>query len=125
MRTVIALSAWTALAFLAAGTSTAAEQQMKQLRVEGSRAIVETDKQTLTGINTKSVTLSYDVNVDDLDLKTAAGVTTAESRINAAAEAACKEISAKYPEAKPTDTDCVRSAVRRPLAKLHAAARAH
>ena len=119
MRSIIAVGALAALVLMTAGAAAAAEQQMRQLRVEGSRTIVEKDAPTLTGITTKSVSLSYQVNLDDLDLNTSTGVSAAESRINTAAEVACKELGAKYPEAKPTDAACILSAIRRPMAKLH------
>jgi len=100
----------------------AAEKTLENVRVETSRIVVaETGRDH--GVPSKSVTLSYEVSIEDLDITTPTGMAAAEKRIQNAATAACEEIGEKYPEATPDVPRCVMAAVRKPLNQLHAAAK--
>jgi len=112
-----------ALATAALGTFAVAQQKMQQIRVEASHNVVtEQTGRTYAGIPIKTMTLSYEVNLDDLDLSTAAGETEAEKRINNAAMAACKEVARVAPSSMPADAECATKAARGPVAQVRAAA---
>ena len=82
--------------------------------VTGSRALTETDAgRTTYGVPIKEVSLTYRVNVADLDAKTAAGRAEIEKRVATAAKAACDELHrlAMGNPTSPDETACVQQAV--------------
>jgi UrcA family protein len=103
----------------AAFASPASAQQVEGVNVEASRIVKErigTTSDNLAPIN--SVALSYKVSYTDLDLATAAGAKALEQRVNAAALAACKEITRLYPDANPGDTACAKKAATEAMVKV-------
>jgi UrcA family protein len=103
----------------AAFVSTATAQQVEGVNVEASRIVKErvgTTADNLTPIN--AIALSYKVSYTDLDLTTSAGAKALEGRVNAAALAACKEITRLYPDANPGDTACAKKAAAEAMVKV-------
>ena len=122
MRRILSAAGAATFAMAATGGAAAADQKIEQVRVEATRILTTDAGKSYTGFPVKNVSLSYEVNLDDVDLKTANGLATAESRINNAAAAACKEIGTKSPESTPANMECTQDAARGPLAKVRAAA---
>jgi UrcA family protein len=103
----------------AAFASQVIAQQVEGVNVEASRIVKErigTTSDNLAPIN--SVALSYKVSYADLDLATAAGAKALEQRVNAAALAACREITRLYPDANPGDTACAKKAATEAMVKV-------
>ena len=121
MRTMVMGAAIGAAAIIAFCTAAVADQKLQQVRVEATRIVTTDAGRSYAGVPVKNIALSYEVNLDDLDLSTSAGLATAEKRINTAAMAACKEIGSAHPESTPADAQCASAAARGPLAQLHKA----
>jgi UrcA family protein len=121
MRKIIAAGVAATLA-LAMGVVSAANQEPEQIKVEASR-VVKKDAGSNNGIPITSYSVSYEVSLDDLDLATTAGMAAADTRINNAAAQACKAVAQQLVglDAKD-DPDCVRSAAKPALSKVHKAA---
>ena len=97
-----------------AASSYAGPPETETVVVTGSRALTETDAgRTTYGVPIKEVSLTYRVNVADLDAKTAAGRAEIEKRVATAAKAACDELHrlAMGNPASPDETACVQQAV--------------
>ena len=71
------------------------------------------------GMATETVAHSIKVSVSDLDLKTPAGQSAAESRIRAAAKKSCDWLDAHYPVVDSA-SDCVRGAVDAAMTRARA-----
>jgi UrcA family protein len=99
----------------------AAGPRPEQIKVEASRIAVTQGGYTYSGVPIRKFSLSYEVNLDDLDLNSKAGVTAAEERVNNAAAAACKEISREYPSSQPANEKCTKTAAYEAMVKLHQA----
>ena len=97
-----------------AASSYASPPDSETVVVTGSRALTETDAgRTTYGVPIKEVSLTYRVNVGDLDPKTAAGRAEIEKRVATAAKAACDELH-RLAMGNPTSPDeavCVQQAV--------------
>ena len=74
---------------------------------------------TSTGIPIIDVSLSYGVNVADLDPATHRGALDLEKRVRDAAMDACKELGNRYPGATPSDAECAKAATDKAMAKVH------
>jgi UrcA family protein len=70
-----------------------------------------------TGLPILKVSLSYGVNITDLDLATQDGPMALEKRVKDAAKAACQELGQKYPISTPSDKDCARAAAEKAMVK--------
>jgi UrcA family protein len=70
-----------------------------------------------TGLPILKVSLSYGVNITDLDLATQDGPMVLERRVKDAAKAACQALGQKYPISTPSDKDCVKAAADKAMAK--------
>lgn len=100
---------------LAGGTATA--QSIDQVDVQGQRALnTKIVGRTSSGIPVADVSLSYDVRLAGLPASSAGSVELAR-RIRVAAEAACREISRRYPDATPGDAECAREAAAKAMVK--------
>ena len=121
MRMLLTKAAIGGLAIATVSTAAIADQRLEQVRVEASRIVTTDAGKTFAGFPVKNINLSYEVSLDDLDLMTSDGVSTAEKRINNAAAAACKEIGTKAPDSTPADAQCAKTTARKPLAQLHQA----
>lgn len=124
MRTKFISTAVGGLVIAALGTAAVADQKLQQVRVEATRIVATDAGRSYAGVPVKNIALSYEVNLDDLDLSTSNGLAAAEKRINTAALAACKEIGSAHPDSMPADVQCANAAARGPLAQLHKAAAA-
>jgi hypothetical protein len=100
---------------LVGGTATA--QSVDQVNVQGQRPLnTKIVGRTSSGIPVADVSLSYDVRLSDLPASSAGSVELAR-RIDVAAEAACREISRRYPDATPSDAECAREAAGNAMVK--------
>jgi UrcA family protein len=65
------------------------------------------------------VSLSYGVNIADLDLATQDGPMALEKRVKGAAKAACEELGRKYPllTLTPSNEDCAKAAADKAMVK--------
>jgi UrcA family protein len=70
-----------------------------------------------TGLPILKVSLSYGVNITDLDLATQDGPMALEKRVKDAAEAACQKLGQKYPISTPSDKDCAKAAAEKAMVK--------
>jgi UrcA family protein len=102
----------------AAFASQASAQQIEGVTVEGSRIVKERIGTADNSAPINSISLSYRVSYADLDLATGAGAKALEGRVNAAALAACKEITRLYPNASPDDTACAKKAAKEAMVKV-------
>ena len=113
MRRIHNGTALAVLAALAVGVSADAGPP-ETVVVTGSRAVAEKNiGRTTLGVPIKEVSLTYRVNIADLDSHTAAGRAEIEKRVTAAAKAACDEIDrlALGGPTSPDDAVCVKLAV--------------
>lgn len=74
-----------------------------------------------TGIPMEEVSLSARVSYRDLDLKTAAGRTTLDGRVGAAAQDLCRKLEVIFPEGGPDAGTCAREAQRAARKQVEAA----
>jgi len=96
-----------------------AEAEIEEIVVTGRRIITRTVSRTPVGATLNEMTLSYRISYDDLDLRSSAGRSELERRVNDAALAACKEIGRVYPLAEPNDAECARIARSRAMYRVH------
>ena len=102
----------------AAFASQALAQQIEGVNVEASRSMKERIGTADSGAPINAISLSYKVSYADLDLATSAGAKALEGRVNAAALAACKEITRLYPDANPGDAACAKRASTEAMVKV-------
>ena len=102
-------------------------QNLEEITVQGTRVLDEKDAgRSSTGVQIRDVSLSYGVNIADLNLASQYGPIALEKRIHEAAKAACEEIGRKYPQSTPSDEVCTKAATDKAMVKareLVAAAR--
>ena len=81
----------------------------------------EIDGLSYSGLPILKASLSYRVNIADLDLATQNGPMALEKRLRDAAMAACEELDQRYPllTLEPSDDDCARAAARKAMVKAH------
>jgi UrcA family protein len=109
------------LTAIAIGGTSAYAGTLETVTVTGSRAMSEKTVDVSTiGADVREVSLSYRVNVRDLDLATSAGVAELEKRVKATATAACKELRRLSfgDPASPDDATCVKRAVDEAMATV-------
>jgi len=123
MKKLVTMSALAGGLLAVAAGSYAAEPKTEQIRVEASRVVEKDAGRSDSGFPVKSYALSYEVNLDDLDLTTTDGYAAAEKRVDNAAVAACKEIGLKHPKSSPDDDACAKNAASDAKARLHKAVR--
>jgi UrcA family protein len=88
--------------------SIAVAEDVETVVVEASRAVNAKDvSHTSSGVPITDVSLVYRVKVSDIDLTSSAGAIEAEKRVHDAAEQACKKLGRMYPDATPSDAECV------------------
>jgi len=100
------------------------EVQVQATRIPSTKVV----GRTTSGIPVVEVSLSYRVSLAGLELSTKYGADEAGRLVNAAAEAACKEIGRQYPNATPSDRACAKAASDKAMVRVHelvAAAEAH
>jgi len=80
-------------------------------------------ERSVTGAPIETVTVSYVVDHNDLDLQSSAGFAELNSRIDAAARSACRRLEQFYPVGTPSFEDCVRNAAAETTNQVTAIAR--
>ena len=75
------------------------------------------DRSSSTGVAILRVSLSYGVNIADLDLAAQDGPAVLEKRVKDAAKTACQELGRKYPVSTPSDEDCAKAAADKAMVK--------
>ena len=94
-------------------------QEMGEVTVQASRVVKKTIGRTSSGVPIEDISLSYGVSTTGLDLSSSAGADALKKRVTEAANAACKELSRQYPEATPTDADCVKNATDKAMVRVN------
>ena len=109
------------LTAIAIGSTSAYAETLETVTVTGSRAVSEKfiGKSSI-GADIREVSLSYRVNVADLDLASSAGKAELEKRVKATASAACKELRRfEFGDpVSPDETTCVKKAVDEAMARV-------
>ncbi len=99
----------------------AVAQNMEEITVQGTRVLDSKDAgRTTSGIPIRDISLSYGVNVADLDLATQYGPLALEKRVKDAATAACEELGQKYPQSTPSTGECAKAATDKAMIKARA-----
>lgn len=111
------ITAGTLAALLASGGVYA--QTAPEVVVTTHKVVEKSVGRTSTGIPILEVSLSYGVNVADLDPATHRGAYDLEKRVSDAAMDACKELGSRYPGATPSDAECAKAATDKAMAKVH------
>jgi len=95
-------------------------QDSSEVRVEATRVVSKDSSgpRGPTGFPMKDLSLTYGVSLAGLNLATYSGATEAEKRVNAAAIAACKEIGRQYPDATPSEDECVKHAAKKAMVEV-------
>ena len=109
------------LSVIAIGSTSAYAGTLETVTVTGSRAVSEKIVGVSSvGADVREVSLSYRVNVADLDLASSAGKTELEKRVKATASAACKELKRLSfgDPTSPDDATCVKKAVDAAMATV-------
>ncbi len=95
-------------------------EDLQEVQVEATRIVnTKVVGRTASGVPITEVSVSYRVNLADLNLATHSGATEAERRVSAAADAACKQINRQYPSATPADKTCAKDASDKAMTKVH------
>lgn len=124
MRVVLAGAALLAAASLSASGAAVAQGE-EQVSVQSTRVLTRPAGRTPSDVPLTDISVSYSVDAAGLDPASPAGAAELARRVDAAALAACRQISSRYPEARPGDSECARGAADRAMAQLrqhHAAA---
>lgn len=113
-----------AIAIAAAVQSTAARAEQPAVAEAGSGATSDVSTRTVSrassGVTVVEMSLNHAVSVEGLDLNSTSDIANLEKRINDAAQAACAEISHRYPLAATSDGDgeCVKDAVDKAMVRM-------
>ncbi len=95
-------------------------EDVQEVQVQASRVVSKQDAgRTSSGVPIVDLSLSYGVNLSDLNLATHSGAQEAQRRVTAAAEAACKEIGRQYPHSTPNDRECAKEAADEAMPKVN------
>ena len=109
------------LTAIAIGGTSAYAGTLETVTVTGSRAVSEEiSGKSRIGADIREVSVSYRVNVADLDLATSAGKAELEKRVKAVASAACNELD-RLTFGNPTSPDdepCVKKTVDKAMATV-------
>jgi len=95
-------------------------QAPQEVRVQATRVIsTKTVGHTPSGVPIVDLSITYGVSLTGLDLSTNSGATEAAKRVSDAADAACKELGDKYPDATPGQQECAKIASDKAMVTLH------
>jgi len=119
MNVMLAGAALVAAASLSA-SGIAVAQGAEEVNVQTKRVVSTVTGRTPNDVPVVDLSLSYGVKAADLDLASSAGTAQLARRVEAAALAACREISRQYPDARPGDSECARAAADEAMARLRA-----
>ena len=121
LSTTVLCVSW-AIALAVAGQSTAAYAEGPAVAEAGSVAksdvLMTSAGRTSSGVPLADISLNSGVSVEGLDLNSTSGAAELEKRVNDAAQAACRQISLRYPNAGTSDADCVKAAVDKAMVKV-------
>jgi UrcA family protein len=93
-------------------------QTPEELLVTGSRYVERRVGSDNVGIPIKDVSLTYHVNLADLNLASPAALTEIEKRVALAARRACRELGMMYPISHPNNSECVRVAAEKSMTQV-------
>ena len=96
----------------------AAAQNVEEVTVQGTRVLDIKDGQ-YAGVSVRDVSLSYGINIADINLASQSGPFELEKRIRQAALAACEQLGRQYPQSSPSDGECTTAAVNKAMIKAH------
>jgi UrcA family protein len=96
----------------------AAAQSVEELTVQGTR-VLDTKNGEYAGVPVRDVSLSYGVNIADINLASQSGPFELEKRIRQAALAACEQLGRQFPQSSPSDGECTTAAVNKAMVKAH------
>jgi UrcA family protein len=99
-------------------THTLREAAAHGIAVPAQIATVGQTTTDIPGVPIKNVSLSYGVSTAELDLSTQSGRQELQQRVSNAAKAACKELGRQFPEATPSDLDCVKAATNKAMVQV-------
>ncbi len=106
-------------------SATAVAQPLEEVTVQAKRILsTKVVERTSSGIPLVDITVSYGVSTAGLDLTSHTGFEEMQKRVNAAARAACEEISHQYPDASPDDATCAKRAAAKAMTQVHKLAHA-
>jgi UrcA family protein len=93
-------------------------QNLEEITVQGTRVLdIKDAGRSNTGLPIRDVSLTYGVNIADLDLATQYGPIALEKRVKDAAMAACEELGQKYPQSTPSNGECAKAAADKAMVK--------
>jgi UrcA family protein len=96
-------------------------QNLEEITVQGTRVLdIKDAGRSNTGLPIRDISLSFGVNIADLDLATQYGPIALEQRVNDAAKAACDELGQKYPMSTPNTDACAKAAADKAMVKARA-----
>ena len=94
--------------------------QTTEVVVQAARAVKTKIETTASGVTINTISLSYNVSAQGIDLATHTGAMAFEKRVSDAALAACKELTRQYPlVTTPSDADCAKEATDKAMGKVH------
>jgi len=100
----------------------AVAQEMPEVVVSGTRAIVKTPAADSHGFPIVDMSVSIGVSYAGLDLASAAGAAELGKKVNDAAKQACKEIGNQRPyrQFRTSESECAKAAADEAMVKVHA-----
>lgn len=109
-----------AIAALGLVCGAAMAEELQEVQVQATRMVnTKIVGRNSSGVPITEVSMTYRVNLSDLNLATNSGATEAERRVDAAAASACHQIARQYPRATPSDRECAKDASDKAKAKVH------
>jgi UrcA family protein len=96
----------------------AAAQTSEELLVTGSRFVEKRVGTDRVGIPIMDVSMTFHVNLADLNFASPAAAAEIERRVALAARRACRELGIMYPVSYPNDAVCARAAVEKSMNQL-------
>ncbi len=119
MKTLTAVAVTAAIAS-AMVSGVVVAQAAEEITVQGTRVLDEKSAgRTSTGIPIRDISLSYGINIADLNLASQYGPIELEKRVHKAAKTACEEIGRRYPLSTPSDAVCTKVATDKAMVKVH------
>jgi UrcA family protein len=96
---------------LCLGSVVFAAEPLKSVTIEAGALTKTPISTSATGVPLEQVTLTRHVSYEDLDLSTVAGAAELRRRVNATANAACKQLEELYPAQIRNHRECTKAAI--------------
>jgi UrcA family protein len=113
------ISAAGVVAAVVASNALAQTPENAEVLVESHRVVETSVGKSTSGVPIVDVSMGYTVTSKGLDISTAQGARAFEARVRDAATTACLELGKRYPNSSTSDTDCIKQATDKALAKAH------